>query len=261
MSGLDLLRARVVFRDRSVSDVCDLALRFGAENRLVYAKVGAVTLLPLAGIALAFGAIAGWPLSWLAAIPLAVAAELPFTVLASRLVFEDRVRARDVVLESVRRAPAVLLGRLAMAAFSALGLALFFVPGVWLALTSIHVPEVMLLERAGLSTAYGRAQRIASVETSDSVLALAVLFALPIASVLGLDFGGRALLGEVLQFRPPASVWTAGGSALAVAALFLQAPYRATARFFVYLNVRTRAEGWDIQTRFAGIAARATEEA
>ena len=35
---------------------------------------------------------------------------------------------------------------------------------------------------------------------------------------------------------------------------------RATARFFLYLNVRTRAEGWDIQTRFAALAARAGDE-
>ena len=30
----------------------------------------------------------------------------------------------------------------------------------------------------------------------------------------------------------------------------------ATARFFLYLNVRTRTEGWDIQTRFAQLAMR-----
>ncbi|CAN5747553.1 hypothetical protein BH11MYX4_BH11MYX4_30880 [soil metagenome] len=33
-------------------------------------------------------------------------------------------------------------------------------------------------------------------------------------------------------------------------------PYVATARFFIYLNVRTRVEGWDVQTRFAALAAR-----
>jgi hypothetical protein len=42
--------------------------------------------------------------------------------------------------------------------------------------------------------------------------------------------------------------------------LFAQVPYLATARFFLYLNVRTRAEGWDIQTRFAAIAARAAAD-
>ena len=34
---------------------------------------------------------------------------------------------------------------------------------------------------------------------------------------------------------------------------------RATTRFFVYLDVRTRAEGWDIQTRFAALARRDAE--
>lgn len=48
-----------------------------------------------------------------------------------------------------------------------------------------------------------------------------------------------------------------GGSALALLGWWLSVPFVATARFFVYLDIRTRSEGWDIQTRFAGIAARA----
>jgi hypothetical protein len=36
-------------------------------------------------------------------------------------------------------------------------------------------------------------------------------------------------------------------------------PYVATARFLAYLDLRTRSEGWDIQTRFAAIALRAAE--
>ena len=56
-------------------------------------------------------------------------------------------------------------------------------------------------------------------------------------------------------------MWTEGGGVLATLGLFAAVPYLATARFFLYLNVRTRAEGWDIQTRFAAIAARADEDA
>ena len=37
-------------------------------------------------------------------------------------------------------------------------------------------------------------------------------------------------------------------------------PFAATCRFLLYINARTRTEGWDVQTRFAAIAARAREE-
>ena len=72
--------------------------------------------------------------------------------------------------------------------------------------------------------------------------------------------GGRAFLGDVLQFQAPGAAWTEGGSVLAVLGFFGIVPYVTTARFFTYLNMRTRAEGWDIQTRFAAIAARAEHE-
>ena len=38
-------------------------------------------------------------------------------------------------------------------------------------------------------------------------------------------------------------------------------PYAATVKFLLYLNVRTRAEGWDVQTRFAALARRAEADA
>ena len=38
-------------------------------------------------------------------------------------------------------------------------------------------------------------------------------------------------------------------------AILWAANFVASARFLVYLVVRTRSEGWDIQTRFAALAA------
>lgn len=69
------------------------------------------------------------------------------------------------------------------------------------------------------------------------------------------------MLAELFQFQPPASMFTQGGSVLAVLGWFAIIPYAATARFFVYLNVRTRVEGWDVQTRFAALAMRAETDA
>ena len=51
--GLDTPRARVAFRDRSVSDVLDLALRFLVVQGRTYAKVALGSLVPLSAISLA----------------------------------------------------------------------------------------------------------------------------------------------------------------------------------------------------------------
>ena len=49
------------------------------------------------------------------------------------------------------------------------------------------------------------------------------------------------------------------GGPIALFSAWLAMPTLTVARFFVYLNLRTRREGWDIQTRFAALAARAAE--
>jgi len=253
---MNLREARVAFRDRTVADVLDLAVRFLAVHAGVYARVAMFTLVPVGGIALIFGHFYGWALSWALAVPLAVFVEAPFTILASQLVFQDQVRARDVLRASVAAAPRVLVARLIALVMIAAGLGCLFVPGIGLAAMTLFVSETMLLERAGMMTAFGRAQRVASNAMGDVVLAILVIGLVPAAAVLLADLGGRTLLGEVLQFRPPAPVWKDGGSALGLIGLFLQVPFLATARFFLYLNVRTRTEGWDIQTRFARLAVR-----
>ncbi|MBX3221242.1 MAG: hypothetical protein KF795_12035 [Labilithrix sp.] len=257
--GLDLLHARVSFRDRSVSDVLDLALRFIVVEGRTYAKVALGSLLPLAAISLLAAWKVGWPASWAIALPLATIAEIPFTVLASRLVFQDRVQAREVLRAALRDGPRVVVARVLAGTLIALGATLLVIPGVWLATTFLFLSEVMLLERAPIGQALGRAQRVTASAASEVLVGTILFLLVPAGSVLLADIAGRMVLGELLQFRPPRPVWAEGGGVLATLGLFAQVPYLATARFFLYLNVRTRAEGWDIQTRFAAIAARAEE--
>jgi hypothetical protein len=260
-SGLDIARARVAFRDRSLSDVLDLALRFVAVKGRSYAKVALLTVVPLAILSIVAGHVIGWAWAWAASVPLAIVAEIPFTVLASRLVFQDEVLARDVVAAALRDAPRVILVKACTLALVAVGLFVLLVPGLWLMAASFFVPEVTLLERARIGPAFGRSQRIAESAVSDVLLGSILLALLPVALVFLSDVAGRAAIGELLLFEPPRPVWATGGGVLATIGLFVGAPYAATARFFLYLNVRTRTEGWDIQTRFAAIAARTDPKA
>jgi hypothetical protein len=140
-----------------------------------------------------------------------------------------------------------------------LGTFLLVAPGYYLSSLFLFVDEVMILERSPIGPAFGRSNRIASSGMGHALLAVAMVVVAPVVAVLLADIGGRAVLGELLQFRSPAPMWSAGGSVLAVLGWFAILPYVTTARFFAYLDMRTRAEGWDIQTRFAAIAARSED--
>jgi hypothetical protein len=258
--SLDVLRARVAFRDRAFIDVMDLALRFLAVHAKLYAKVASFVLVPCIGLTLLAAWTWDWLTAWIVGLVLSVVAQVPFTVLASRLVFQEKVSARSVVRAAAREMPRILVMRVGWAAMVAFTALLFVAPGVWLASLFLFVDEVMILERSRVGPAFGRSQRIAASATGEAVTGVLMVIVVPIAAMFLADVGGRAFIGEVLQFRAPAAAWSSGGSVLAVLGFFGIVPYVTTARFFTYLNVRTRAEGWDIQTRFAAIAARAEQE-
>jgi hypothetical protein len=257
--SLDVVRARVSFRNRAFIDVMDLALRFLAVHSKLYAKVAAIVLAPCIALTLGAAWAWDWTAGWIVAVGLCAAAQVPFTVLASRLVFHDKVSARAVVGAAVRQVPRILVMRFGWAALVAFATMIFLVPGAWVASLFLFVDEVMILERSRIGPAFGRSQRIAASAKGEAVTGVLMVVVVPLAAIALADIGGRAFIAEILQFRAPAAMWTSGGSVLAVLGFFGIVPYVTTARFFTYLNVRTRAEGWDIQTRFAAIAARAEQ--
>jgi hypothetical protein len=111
-----------------------------------------------------------------------------------------------------------------------------------------------------VTTTVSRGQRLATGWFGDVVLAMLFTWLLYALAILLGDAGGRAILEELLQIRVPSGE-DAPGPPLGLFGFWLALPVLTTARFFVYLNLRTRREGWDIQTRFAALAARGAREA
>jgi len=259
---MNIVRARVALRHRPYSDVLDLALRFVVVHWKLYAKVALVTVLPgILGTWLIVGPLdAGWIWGWCIGVTWALFAQIPFTILASRLVFEDEVRPPDVVWAGLREAPRIPGLRILPLTAMTLAFTMLFVPAVWVAIIFCFSTEVLLLERATVGGTLGRSQRVAQSDFGESLLMVVLGLTTTAGGVFLADYAGRAIIEELLQFRGPASIFVAGGSVLGLIGLFGVVPYVATARFFTYLNIRTRAEGWDIQTRFAALAARADEE-
>jgi hypothetical protein len=256
---MDLMRTRVALRERALLDVLDLAIRFCAAHAGAYARLSLAVLLPAFVASFALARAGGWWLGWAAVLTITAFVDVPFVALASRLVFADEVRIRAALSVALRATPRLLGVRVVQLLALAGSVLLSGLPWLWVGTIQLFVVEVILLEQAKVVAALGRAQRIANAHFGAALMATILLLAAPWASAALTDLAGRELLQAVLEVKPPPSMFAEGGSWLALLGWWAALPLLATARFFVYLDVRTRTEGWDIQTRFAAIAARRLE--
>ena len=257
---MDLMRARVALRERPLLDVLDLSIRFCTAHAGAYARLSLAVLVPAFAVTWAAGHFVGPWLAWLSTVTVTAFAGAPFVGLASRLVFADEVRTGEALRIGLRAVPGLLVVRLlqvmALAASSiTLGLA-----WLWLGPIMLFVVEVLILEQGGVGGTLGRAQRVANAHFSDAALMMLLSLLGPVCAAMLADWAGREVLQGVLEVKPPPSMFREGWSALALVGWWGVQPLLQTARFFVYLDIRTRTEGWDIQTRFAAIAARADAE-
>jgi hypothetical protein len=256
---MDLMRARVALRERPLLDVVDLAMRFCAEHAVAYARVSALVVAP--GVLASWGLarLGGWWAGWACAVTLSAFASAPFVALASRLVFSEEVAVREALGLAARALPRLLGARILQLLSFGASLLLSGLPWLWIGTLQLFALEVIVLEQGSVRASLGRAARIANAHFGTVLLAMVLFGLAPCAAAALADLAGRELLQGVLEVKPPPSMFTEGGSWLALLGWWGTLPLMATARFFVYLDVRTRSEGWDIQTRFAAIAARGLE--
>ena len=256
MKNLNLHGARIVLRERHFLDVIDLAVRFIAVHGRIYARLSLDILLPSMIATWLIGAGTTWVWGWLAAFLLSLAVSAPFTVLASRLVFADQVRLRDVLVAAVRCLPRLVVARAIQSVAVAVGMFFFFITAAWVQAALLFVPEVILLEQGKVFASMFRASRIAHAQVGNGVLAVLLMAAFAIAGPFFADITGRVLLEDLFEIRPPAALTISGGGALSLIGFWASVPLLTTIRFLFYIDLRTRTEGWDIQTRFATLAAR-----
>jgi hypothetical protein len=202
--------------------------------------------------------IGGWWLGWAAALGIGAFADAPFVALASRLVFADQVRTSAVLRAGLTALPQIAVARMVQALALAISLGMLAVPWIYLGTVMLFVVEVIVLEQSSIGSSLARTQRVAKAHFGAAIVAMILLLLLPPGAALLADAAGREVLQEVFEVRAPPSALRDGGSWLALLGWWSSVPFVATARFFLYLDIRTRTEGWDIQTRFAAIAAHAS---
>lgn len=257
--SLDPRDARVMFRERSGVEVLDLALRFVVGHLPTYGRLALVTSLPGFALAWTLARATGGVWGWCFALAIASVVGVPFTVLASRLAFAEHVPVREVLGASLRGLGGALVLRGVAVTLAVVGSFVLVLPGIWIYLVLWFTSEVALLEGSTLSASLVRAMSVAQAAFGETLISVLLLLSVLTAAVLLGDVAGRTVLGGLLEVKPPRSLFDEGWSVLGLLGLFAALPYVATARFFAYLDARTRAEGWDVQTAFAALVAREAE--
>src|SRR5262249_39680146 len=161
---------------------------------------------------------------------------------------------RDVLRDTLRVLPRAFGMRFLQLAGIVGGGLVACVPGFWLAAAWIFAPAGLVLGGSRPVATLGRARRMVNRQFGTGLAAAAVLSLLHGVATYVFDRGGIAVLGELLQITPPEPVLTwsplhlGAPTVLAAIGFWLFVPFGTTARFLVYIDLRTRSEAWDVQT-------------
>ncbi len=258
---MNLGASAIVLRPRTLAEILDLACRLSVSLAFsLYARLAALTLLPiLAGcLALRYAAGWDWPEVWGVAVTAAVIVQGLFTISVGRLLFSEELGVGQALRLFGRRFGSYLLMLFLSRVFLAVSCLPFFfgLPFTWPRLYFVY--EASLLEGAGAVDALRRSSRFVAGRAGPVLGVLLSILLAQAGFVVVTELLCQGLVTEVLQLgKPFGSLFKDGGSPYALAGLLLSVPYVSTARFLEYIDARTRSDGWDIQLRFMAVAATA----
>jgi len=248
----------VVIRARTMSEVLDLTFRLLMSFFGDYARLAAVVLLPCVALCEAFheGLDVSWPWVWPMAFLLAVFLEGPFTVLTSRLLFGERLGVRGALGLYWSRFGTHLGASLLTLFFQALGACVVIGP-LFIGPRCLFVDEAVLLENATPRVAHERSRRLTMESATSGLGIMFTILVVRAASIGFFEILGDGLVSELLQLGHPfGTLQHDHGSLYALIGLFAATPVVAVMRFLQYIDIRTRADGWDIQVRFMDLVAK-----
>ncbi|MGW6444363.1 hypothetical protein [Lentzea sp. NPDC055074] len=136
------------------------------------------------------------------------------------------------------------------------GLILCIVPGIWLWVLFALVTPALVLERAGITAAFGRSKKLVDGAwwRTFGILLLTVVIGWVISWIISLPFGllGAATTGFSAD---PSAAFTAGSLVLstigAIIASTITLPFSSAVTVLVYVDRRMRSEGMDIELQRA----------
>lgn len=243
---------RVVLRPRGPLEVFDLGLRFVAANARSVLLLSALLVLPIwavcAGLAWAFPDL--WWATLSLAVVLGIPIQLPFTVLGGRLLFSDDVAVADVLRAWVQMFGTTLAVWFIYAVAIGVGTALCLWAVLFTLVPSLYLAETTMLERVPLERALRRSSRLASAHPGTAGAGALGWLGLTLWFGIVGEYGMQGLLGMVLQLGAPfGSLLNGDITPGFLFGLLAAQPAVAIYRLLLYVDVRTRVEGWDLQVR------------
>lgn len=238
--------SRIALRPRGPFEVFDLTLRFLRERPRAFGVLAAWMVLPLS---IALGALVWWTGgAWWVLAPtlvVTVVVQAPFTVLGGRLLFAEDASVRQAMWATLR----ATLGLLITWFLELLGVALVCTGFGIVALPALlYLPETALLERVDIGRGLRRSIRLASGHVGIAAVGVIARFALTLWGALLGELSGQALVGFVLQLGEPfGSLGDGQLTPYMVLGILGVQPLIAVYRLLLYVDVRTRMEGWDLQ--------------
>lgn len=241
----------VVLRPRSPFEVFDLVLLYLRANHRSLLRLWALVVLPpWVMLALPCWWLGGhWGILFLVLVVLPLL-QGPFTVLGGHLLFNDDLGS----LQALRRAwaPQMLLAGAMSAVVGAVVLLMScgFGSMVWLP-ASAFVPECLLLERVPFARALQRSRVLCVGHVGAALVASVSRFWLTVWGALVAELGGQLIVANGLQLGTPfGSVLEGQVTPFVLFGILAMQPLHALYRLLLYIDVRTRVEGWDLQVAF-----------
>lgn len=245
----------VVLRPRSPFEVFDLTLLYLRQHVGSLGRLFAVLVLPtwLASSLLAWLSD-GSPLVLLLPLLLVPFLKGPFTVLGGHLLFSRDLGARGAL-------SALFDGRFwgALFATGAIGglIAVFtlgFGLALWMPMT-VFVPESVLLERVSVGRSLTRSRALAAGHVGNAAIAALSAAWLTFWGAAVAEMGGQLIVAQGLQLGEPfGSAWNGEVTPYLLFGVIAAQPLHALYRLLLYIDVRTRVEGWDLQVAFRSAA-------
>lgn len=251
-------QCRVVLRPRSALEVFDLTVIFIRVNARLFLRLGAFVVLPpaLAFVPLCW-VLEGIPVLLFAPILLVPFIQAPFTLAGGTLLFQESVTVGEVARQTWRAlgplASRVMIGGIGVV----MGVCTFGYGLLMLMPALLYLSETALLERVGVERTLKRALRLAGGNLLTAMAGAAAHVFLTVWLALVCEAAGEVLLATTLQLGQPfGSLYTGQVTPFLLFGMLAAQPLHAIYRLLLYVDVRTRIEGWDLQVslRAAGIA-------
>jgi hypothetical protein len=255
---MNLYQCRVALRPRGPLEVFDLTIRFVRERPGPFVRLALLVIMPSVFVFV--------PLAWLFSghwalllIPMVVGpvAQAPSVVLAGRLLFQDELGAWDAIRITLSRLPAMCLAwTVSLTGFIVSSLTCF-VALLPMQGALLYLGETTLLERVGPGRAISRSMRLAGGDGAAAVAGVVSKWALlGWGAVVG-EYAGQSLVGFVFQMGQPFGDLMSGVvTPYLLVGMMVGQLMHGVYRLFLYIDARTRLEGWDIQVGMLAVGGR-----